>query len=199
MGLDFECLAVPLDADPVRAIRASPELWAMADDQPPFSGPWPDEELPDITRRLLAVLPEGTSRNLDFFGSRNHEQAEYLLDPVASRTTQTWEQRRHLPTYQAVFGAELFAEHAASGQGIRWRCSTPDQLAAAVQLIDALDVAAVRREFSLAEMVRLGVYKVHPEEDEQDYFTRNLQDLRTWADHCRHVATQNLGLMITLF
>jgi hypothetical protein len=40
MGIDMESIAVPLDAAPVRAIRADPGLWAVADEQPPFGGPW---------------------------------------------------------------------------------------------------------------------------------------------------------------
>jgi hypothetical protein len=52
MGLDFECLTPPLEAEPVRLIRADRGLWAVAEDQPPFCGPWPGEELPEITRQL---------------------------------------------------------------------------------------------------------------------------------------------------
>jgi hypothetical protein len=55
MGLDFECLTVRLDNDPMRRIRADPSLWAVVEDQPPFCGPWPGAELPEITRQLLAV------------------------------------------------------------------------------------------------------------------------------------------------
>jgi hypothetical protein len=194
MGLDFECLTVRLDNDPMRRIRADPSLWAAVEDQPPFCGPWPGEEPPEITRQLLAVLPEDARLNHDFFGSRNHAQAEYLLDPVAYRAR--FPRSR---THQAVLGAEIFAEHATSGQGITWRCSTAARLTDAVRLIDELDVAAVRREYSVAEMAALGVYKVHRDEDDDESFTRNLRDLRTWADHCRAVAAGGLDLMITLY
>ncbi|MEU4164560.1 hypothetical protein [Actinoplanes sp. NPDC026670] len=199
MGLDFECLTVRLDNEPMRRIRADPELWAVAEDQPPFCGPWPGEEPPEITRQLLAVLPRDTRRNHDFFGSRNHSQAEYLLDPVAYRTERTWQDATRTRIHCAIFGAEVFAPHARSGQGITWRCSTAAQLTDAVRLIDELDVTAARREFSVVEMSDLGVYKVHREEDDEESFQRNLRDLRSWAGHCRAVAAEGLDLMITLY
>ncbi|BEL06776.1 hypothetical protein Q0Z83_049670 [Actinoplanes sichuanensis] len=199
MGLDFECLTVRLDNEPMRRIRADPALWAVVEDQPPFCGPWPGEELPEITRRLLAVLPEDTRRNHDFFGSRNHSQAEYLLDPVAYRTERTRQQAEQTRAHQAIFGAEVFAAHARSGQGITYRCSTAAQLTDAVRLIDELDVTVARREFSVAEMSDLAVYKVHRDEDDDQSFDRNLHDLRAWADHCRTVAAEGLDLMITLY
>jgi hypothetical protein len=68
-----------------------------------------------------------------------------------------------------------------------------------VKLIDALDVDAVRHHFSAAEMFEMGVYKVHRDEDDDELFTENLRDLRAWADHCRAVAPQGFGLIITLF
>jgi hypothetical protein len=200
MGLDFECLTVPLEAEPVRLIRADAGLWTLAEDQPPFCRPWPGEQLPEISQQLLAVLPEGTGRVHDFFPGRNHEQVEYLLDPAAFRDPQrTWEQREQSPEYRAVRGAEPFADHATSGQGVAWRCSTPAHLSEAVKLIDSLDADTVRRDFSVAEMAELGVYKVHPEEDDDENFTENLRDLRAWAEHCRAVAAQGFGLMIALF
>ncbi|HWS37604.1 MAG TPA: hypothetical protein VN408_33350 [Actinoplanes sp.] len=199
MGLDFTCIILPLDAAPVRAIRADPELWTIADDQPPFCGPWPGEELPEITEQLLAAVPAGTRWTPDWFESRNHQQAEYLLDPAGHRALQTYEQREQTPAYRAIMGFERFAEHATSGQGIRWRCSTAVQLAAAARLIDALDVDAVRREFSIPDMFDQGVYKARPSGDDDESFTRNLRDLRSWADHCRGLAARNLDLVITLY
>lgn len=91
MGMDLKSIAVPLHADPVRAIRADPELWASASDQPPFCAPWGDETVPDISRALLAVIPAGTGW-VHHFGDRSFHQAEYLLDPVAYRAeARTWE------------------------------------------------------------------------------------------------------------
>ncbi|GIF39033.1 DUF1877 family protein [Actinoplanes xinjiangensis] len=199
MGLDFACLTVRLDNEPMRRIRADPDLWAIVEDQPPFCGPWPGEQLPEITRQLLAVLPEGTRLTHDFFPGRNHEQAGYLLDPAAYRADRTRRQAEQTRAHRAVFGAEVFADHARSGQGVTWRCSTAAQLTDAVRLIDELDVVAARRGFSVAEMAEIGVYKVHRDEDDDESFTRNLRDLRTWADHCRTVAARGLDLMITLY
>ncbi|GAA1618603.1 DUF1877 family protein [Actinoplanes couchii] len=196
MGLDFTCITLPLDAAPVRAIRADPALWAIADEQPPFTRPWPGEDLPQISRDLLAVVPPGTRWTPRWFSSRNHEQAEYLLDPAAYRAAQTWEQRERTPAYRAIMGVEVFATHATSGQGIRWRCSTATQLAEAADLIDALDVDGARRAYSVTDMHDQGIYKVH---ESGDTFDDNLRDLRSWADHCRDLSTRSLDLVITLY
>ncbi|KHD75363.1 hypothetical protein MB27_23295 [Actinoplanes utahensis] len=192
-------MMIRLDAEPVRAVRTDARLWNVAEDQPPFCGPWPGEELPDITRRLLAALPEDAKRVHDFFGGRNHQQAEYLLDPVGYRNLRDADARARTAEHRAIFGERLFAAHATSGQGIPWRCSTAAELARAARLIDDLDVAAARREYSVAEMHELGVYKVHEGEDDTESFGRNLRDLHAWADHCRSVAARGLDLMITLF
>lgn len=197
VGIDLHSIAVPLDADPVQAIRADAELWAQASDQPPFCGPWGDEPLPEISRALRAAIPAGW---VGHFGDRSFRQAEYLLDPVAYRTqARTWQERERTMVYRIINGAEAFAGHATSGQGFRWRCSTKRFLAAAVQRIDTLDIAGVRREFSVAEMASIGVYKVHPEEDDEDAFARVLTQLRAFAEHCRSVVAQDLGLIISLY
>ena len=161
--------------------------------------PWGDEPLPDISRALLGALPGGAGW-VSHFGGRSFDQAEYLLDPVAYRTgAQTWKERERTVAYRTVFGDEFFAEHARSGQGFRWRCSTTPFLAAAVERVDGLDTAAVRREFSVAEMDALGLYKVHPGEDDDEVFARVLTGLRQFAGHCRNVVGRGLDLVITLY
>ena len=199
VGIDFKSIAVPLAAEPVRAVRADPELWEVADVHLPFGSRWGDEPLPDISRALLAALPPGTDW-AGHFGGRSFQQAEYLLDPVAYRTrARTWAERERTTAYRTIFGGEVFAEHATSGQGFRWRCSTNAFLAEAVQRIDDLDVAAVRREFSVAEMHDLGLYKVRAEEEDDRVFARVLDDLRAFTDHCRAVVARDLDLIITLY
>ncbi|SDT36280.1 hypothetical protein [Actinoplanes derwentensis] len=157
------------------------------------------EELPEITRQLLAVVPAGTGWTPDWFESRNHQQAEYLLDPAGYRALSSWEQREQARAYQTIMGVDRFAEHATSGQGIRWRCSTAAQLAEAARLIDDLDVVAARREYSVADMLEQGVYQVHETEDDAASFARNLRDLRSRAGHCRDLAARGLDLVITLY
>jgi hypothetical protein len=199
VGLDFSSIAVPLDSGPVRAIRADPQAWEEAQGRPPFGGPWPGEELPAISRELLAVTPAGAGW-VGNFGDRSYQQAEYLLDPAAYRSrARTWEARERTTEYRVIHGEEYFAEHARSGQGIRWRCSSSAFLAGAVATIDGLDVGAVRREFSVAEMDRLGLYKVRPEETDEDAFERVLAGLRDFGEHCRRTVARDLGLIITLF
>jgi len=65
--------------------------------------------------------------------------------------------------------------------------------------IDSLDVDAVRREFSVAEMARLGVYKVHPEEHDDEVFAEVLGYVCEFADYCRSAAGRRLDLITTLF
>lgn len=187
---------MPLHAVAVRAIRADPALWELAIEQPPFCGPWGDEPLPEISQALLAVIPDGW---VGHFPDRSFHQAEYLLDPVAYRTrVRTWAERERSMAFRMVAGAEPFARHAAAGVELRWRCSPAAFLATAVHRIDTLEVAAVRREFSVAEMHSHGLYKVHPDEDDEDAFTRVLAQLRAFAEHCRRVAARQLDLIIAL-
>ncbi|WP_330186190.1 hypothetical protein KZZ52_49035 [Dactylosporangium sp. AC04546] len=196
--MDVQSLAVSLDADPVRAIRADPELWASASEQPPFCAAWGDEPLPDISQALLTAVPAGAGW-VRHFEDRSFQQAEYLLDPMAYRAARTWEERERTVAYRIIAGDQAFAEHATSGQGFAWRCSTTAFLATAVERIDALDVAAVRAEFSVVEMDRLGLYKVDREEDDEHAFARVLTQLRAFAEHCRAVVTRDLDLIITLY
>jgi hypothetical protein len=199
MGIDMTSFPIRLDAEPVRAIRADRQLWELAELQPPFVAPWGDEPVPDISRALLAAVPEGAGW-VELFSGRSFRQAEYLLDPFAYRDpTQTWEQREQTLVYRTIFGAEIFAEHATSGQGFHWRCSTAAYLSAAARRIDELDVAAARRQFSVIEMDDLGVYKVHRDEDDDHAFARILTDLRAFADHARATAASGLDLIITLY
>ncbi|MFI5888515.1 DUF1877 family protein [Actinoplanes sp. NPDC051513] len=200
MGLDFISITVPLDAAPMRMIRTDPGLWELADTHPPFAFADPDYDvpLPKVSRQLLAVLPPGSGW-ISHFNGRAFEQAEYLLDPAAYRAPRTWEERERSMVYRIILGDELFAEHAQSGQGPHWRCSTAAFLTAAVQYIDDLEVDAIRSEFSVAEMARLGVYKVHPEDDDDEAFARVLGYVREFADYCRSAPGRGLDLIITLF
>ncbi|WP_327000130.1 hypothetical protein OHA72_34010 [Dactylosporangium sp. NBC_01737] len=198
MGMDVRSFAVPLRADAVQAIRADAELWETASEQPPFCAPWGDEPLPEISRALLAAVPAGAGW-VGHFGDRSFQQAEYLLDPVAYRGARTWQERERSTAYRIVAGDEAFAGHARSGQGFPWRCSTAGFLAAAVRRIDGLDVAAARREFSVAEMDDLGLYKVHREEADEHAFARVLAQVRAFAEHCRGVAGSGLDLIVTLY
>jgi len=198
MGLDWQCIAVPLDAEPVRVIRADAVRWEEADLHPPFTEAESGGSLPEISRALLAALPAGAGW-IAHFGSRSYEQAEYLLDPAAFRVIRGWEDRERSLPYRIIQGDTVFAPHAQGGQGPLWRCSTKSFIADAVQHIDALDVAAVRAQFTVAEMVDLGVYKVHPSERDDDTFAGVLADLRAFADTCRQAVASELDLIITLW
>ena len=198
VGIDLESIAVPLHADPVRAVRGSPALWGTASEHPPFCRARPGEALPAISQALVAVLPSGAGW-VHHFVDRSQQQAEYLLDPVAYRTMQTWQEREASMAYRIIHGDEVFAEHALSGQGFRWRCSTKTFLTAAVDRIDSLDLTAIRREFSVAEMADLGLYKVHPEEDDDHAFGRVLAELREFAEHCRRVVVRDLDVIVSQY
>jgi hypothetical protein len=198
MGLDWECIALPLTADPVRAIRADPGLWEAASTRPPFFDEPEDGPLPQISLDLLAALPDGADW-ICHFGSRSFHQAEYLLDPASHRQIQTWEEREETLPYRIIHGDETFAEHAQGGQGPLWRCSTTEFLTDAVRYIDNLDPAVVRQQFSVTEMADLGVYKIHRNESDDHAFNRILGDLRGYADICRNTVAQDLDLIISLW
>jgi Domain of unknown function (DUF1877) len=198
VGLDLISIAVSLDAAPVRAIRADPMVWEAACSMPPFGSRQGDEVLPEVSEQLLAVLPAGTGW-VDHYPDRSFQQAEYLLDPVAYRAISTWKQRERSMPYRVVFGDAVFAEHATSGQGSTWRCSTGRFLAEAAQLIDGLDIGRVRSEFSVAEMDEWGLYKVHPGTGDDETFDALLGNLRGIAAHYRTTAARGLDLIITLY
>ena len=199
VGIDFRSIAVPLDAVPLRQLRGDPDLWAVAADHPPFGRAWGDETLPEISRAVLAATPPGTGW-VGHFGDRSFVQAEYLLDPAAWRAgSGTWDERRRSWAYRAVNGAEPFTDHTTGGPDFPWRCSTGAFLAAAAERIERLDVAAVRAQFSVAEMDALGLYKVNAEEGDEGAFARVLGQVRAFAEHCRTVAARGLDLIITRY
>lgn len=141
--------------------------------------------------------PEGLEWRVGFL-DRSYEAVEYLLDPVTYRLLTDWEQRERSLSYRIVHGDDYFAEHAVSGQGIPWRCSTSDFLSRAVEVIDGLDVAAVRAEYSVAEMARLGVYKEHGRGDDETSFVAHLDLLRQLADFYRQLIDVGFDVMIEL-
>lgn len=65
--------------------------------------------------------------------------------------------------------------------------------------IDDLDVAAARREFSVADMVEECLYKVHEDEPDDQAFVRILAELHAWAEHLRTTVAHRLDLIITLY
>lgn len=198
MGFDLRMAPVLLGSGPLRAIRESPDLFEEAAWRPPFSRPSRfGEPLPAVSRELLDLLPEGF-REPEWYPSRGHEQAEYLLDPVGRRRIGSWAERERSLPYRVVHGDRPFAEHARAGQGVAWRCSTAGFLAEAGDRIDALDVAAVRREFSVAEMIDLGVYKAQARDDDEEAFDQVLSELRWLACVHRRAVGAGLDLIMIL-
>ncbi|WP_250002130.1 DUF1877 family protein [Actinoplanes sp. M2I2] len=199
MGLDYGSFILALDADSVRAIRADVELWSAVEDYPPFGPQLGDETFPAFSYRLLDEVPIGDGW-IEHFGDRSFRQAEYLLDPVTYLETTSWEQRERTTAYQMIFGQEPFAHEGMQPGRCNWRCSRSAWLATTAQRIDTLGVAAARRNFSVAQMLDQGVYKVHPEDvgHDDERFAQILANLREFAEHCRRVADQGLDLVIKL-
>ena len=69
----------------------------------------------------------------------------------------------------------------------------------AADVIEALDEAAVRREFSIEEMAR-GVYKTRPGDDEDETFARHGQPAmaRALPPHYRDVAAYGYDLIVIM-
>ncbi|MER6951476.1 DUF1877 family protein [Nonomuraea sp. NPDC000554] len=194
MGLDLWASPVRLNSPSMRLIQINAQAWEVASLRPPFSFP-EDEPLPDISRELLATLPEG----FDFacpFPDRSYGQAEYLLDPAGYRELTGWPQRERSLPYRIIEGDKYFADHATGCQGLRWRCSTASFLAEAAATIDAIDVAAARQEFSVADMRTLGVYKVTETERDDEVFKRVLNNLRQLARYYHQLVEHGLDLII---
>lgn len=193
MGLDLWTYPVRLDSPSISRIRAEAEAWETAVGYPPFCPPQ-DDPLPEISIRIQAELPS----NIEAWNypDRSYVQAEYLLDPAGFRALSSWQERERSAPYRIVQGQEWFAAHATSGQGIAWRCSTAGFLAEAAAVIDACDPGVVRREFSVAEMYELGVYKVQPSEDDDEAFARVLGRLRQLAQYYHRLAEQGADLIV---
>jgi hypothetical protein len=195
MGLDLSVRAVRLDSASCRAIRGSVEIWDEAVLHPPFGGGRGCGPLPAVNREMLRHLPE-EFRLFRPFPGRTQEQAEYLLDPVGFRRVTTYEERGRSVPHRIVFGDRPFADHARGGQGVPWRCSASRFLAEAAARIDAVDAAAARREFSVADMVDQAVYKAHPDADDDEAFTRVLSELRALARWYRGLADHGLDAIV---
>jgi hypothetical protein len=199
VGLDLSMTPVRLDSTAMRVMSESAEVFEEAQVHPPFrSSRFRDEPLPAVNRRLLALLPEDLDTPIDPFPRRSHGQAEYLLDPAGHRRIDSWRTRERRLPYRIVHGDRAMAEHMRAGQGIHWRCSTASFLAEAAARIDQLDVDAVRREFSVADMVEQGVYKVHPDEDDDESFAATLAELRRLGEYYHRLVDLGLDVVVVL-
>jgi hypothetical protein len=179
-------------------MRENVVVWEEAVQHPPFASTWPGEPVPAISRQIVQSLPTGFESWWPFPG-RTHGKAEYLIDPVGYRRLRSWEERERSLPFRAVRGDQPFAEHAMSGQGVTWRCSTSAFPSEAAALIDAIDVDAVRSAFSVAEMDHLGVYKADARAADDDAeFTRVLADLRELSRRYHQLVGARLDLVVTL-
>ncbi|GAA3835404.1 hypothetical protein GCM10022226_66210 [Sphaerisporangium flaviroseum] len=196
MGLDLSASPVRLNSPAVRLIQVDAQAWEFASLHPPFTSPSPyDEPLPDVSRELLATLPEGFGIARPY-PDRSYGQAEYLLDPAGYRALTGWPERERSLPYRIIEGDRPFADHATGGQGVPWRCSTASFLAEAAATIDAIDVAAARQEFFVADMWALGVYKVSQTERDDEAFKRVLNNLRQLARYYHRLVEHGLDLII---
>jgi hypothetical protein len=194
VGFDLRTISVRLGSEPVRRIRESADLWQEAAYRPPFGSRLREEQLPEISLALIAEVP-GVQSWTGHFSDRSHDKAEYLLDPRTARELGTYAERERSLPYRVIFGDEGFAEHAKAPQGVPWRCSGTAFLRQAAALIGAIDPVAARREFSVAEMADLQLYKSSRYDDDDVEFEVILHRL---AAHYAQVANRGLGLIIKL-
>jgi hypothetical protein len=193
VSFDLRSIAVPLDSPPIRRMRADEQAWQEASERPPFvSQDW-GEPLPEISRELMDIVPRRWTWS---FPDRSHSQAEYLLDPAGSRALASWAERERSRPFRIIEGDEPFADHARGAQGVPWRCSRASFLIEAADVIQTLDAAMARREFSVAEMDSSGVYKTRPDEDDDEAFERLSGHLGRLARYYRDVAGRGLDLIV---
>jgi hypothetical protein len=197
VGLDLSAIPVRLGSEPVRRIREDAGLWREAAYRPPFGSRLGEEPLPEISLALIAGTP-GDQGWTGHFPDRSHDKAEYLLDPCTARRLRSYSERERSLPYRVIFGDEGFAGHARAPQGAPWRCSGTPFLRQAVALIDAIDPVAARREFSVAEMADLQLYKSSRDDDDDAEFEAILQHLRRLATYYGQVADRGLDLIIKL-
>lgn len=197
VGLDLRTIPVRLGAEPVRRIRASAGLWQEAAYRPPFGPRLGEEQLPEISLALIAEVPGGQGWT-GHFPDRSHGKAEYLLAPGTARELGSYAERERSLPYRVIFGDEDFAEHATAPQGVPWRCSGPAFLRQAAALIGAIDPVTARREFSVAEMADLHLYKSIGDEDDDAEFAEILGHLYRLAAYYGQVANRGLGLISKL-
>ncbi|MEV5573006.1 DUF1877 family protein [Spirillospora sp. NPDC052269] len=198
--MDLWSVPVRLDSEPVQVIRRDAAVWETAWWRPPFTTDVDNygEPLPEVNQAMLADRPSAldTLEGPWHSGARGYERAEYALDPAAYRRLDGHEERERSLPYRIIHGDRHFADHTADGQGMPWRCSTRVFLVEAADAIEALDEAVVRREFSIQEMVGLGVYKTRPDDDEDETFARAMDDLRWLARYYRDVAAHGHDLIV---
>lgn len=202
MGVDLQSVPVLLGSEPVQAIRRDEALWDTASYQPPFNlNEEIDEPLPEVSQAMMADRPSALhSLKAPWCeGRRGFGKAEYALDPAAYRRLDSYEERERSLPYRIIEGDRSFADHARSGQGMLWRCSDRAFLIEAADTIEALDEAAIRREFSIKEMADLGVYKTRRDEDEEETFAHAMDDLRWLARYYREVAAHGYDLIVVMY
>jgi hypothetical protein len=199
MGLDLSTIATRLDSASVRRIRQDAGACEVAELNPPFSYYAVDEPQPDISRELLADLPDELAHSWFYpFPDRSYQQAEYLIDPAGRRALTSWVERERSLNYRIIHGDEPFADHAVADQGHPLRCSTTAFLTEAAARIDAIDDDAARREFSVARMYADGAYKARPDEYDSVAFDRITGRLRTLATYYHKIVDQGLDLIVKL-
>jgi Domain of unknown function (DUF1877) len=193
VGFDLRIVPVRLAAAPTRRIRADAAAWEESSEHPPFGRLYRDEQPSAISLALTTEVPDADDHAP--FAARTQQQAEYLLDPDRFKQHSSYDARERCMPYRIIFGDDVFAEHARSGQGLPWRCSTTAFLRQAAASIDSLDPVAARRRFSTQEMVALHAYRAAPGDDDEQ-FDELLQSLRDLSSYYRTVADRDLDVMV---
>jgi Domain of unknown function (DUF1877) len=193
MGLDLWTYPVRWDSAPMRLIREDPQVWKCAIGNPPFNR-HRGRPVPEICRQLLAEVPDAMELAWEY-PDRSYHQAEYLLDPAGYRRLTSYEERELTMPYRIVQGDKEFAWHARGAQGIPWRYSTNDFLIEAVLTIDAVDPAAARREFSVADMLGHRIYRANPSDEDNETFEHVLANLREMARYYERIVDRGLDLI----
>ena len=114
-------------------------------------------------KQLARDYPGLETRHLD--GGRGWDALHYLLSGERRRgefNESDWAKR-------AIRGGEMLESQAQTITGISIRYSSPAEVNMLNQRLQSLSAESLRQHWDVPAMLEAGVYKIHPEDDEESF------------------------------
>ena len=115
-------------------------------------------------KRVVADHPGIETRNFD--GARRWDKIHYLLSEKRrggeARDETDWAQR-------AILGGDILHPQTQTTIGSPIRTITPDEVRNISELLQCVSTLDLREHWDVAAMIKAGVYKMHPENDDEDW------------------------------
>ena len=175
MGLDIEYQAMPEDCALLQRARREPAFGSYLEFfqryATPASGPLlrhtDDEVLTSFiaeAKQVVSNHPGIETRN--FHGDRRWDKIHYLLSKKRrlreSRDETDWAER-------AILGGSLLHPQTQTTIGAPIRFLTADEVHSISQQLQSISAESLREHWNVAAMIEAGVYKMHPEDDDDDW------------------------------